>query len=140
MNASAKTVFICFSVTILLCHFNKCKSTETRLDCKANKQFLRCVYETKTDILKPTPNPQFNLSSMKYAVNMTTSNFSKACLQNKVCTVKILLCYIGDQLQAEWRHCYNQEEMQVLQAAYGYLDSVRQIPMEFDLEEFSSLA
>ncbi|CAH8826574.1 unnamed protein product [Trichobilharzia szidati] len=140
MNASVKTVFICFSVTALLCLLNGCESTGTHTECEARKQFETCLNKTKSDILKPTPHPQFDLSSMKYAVNMDSSDFMNECTQNKICTVKTLLCYLGDQVHAEWKHCYDEEEMQLIQTSYEYLESVKHTPMEFDVEKFSNLA
>nr|CAH8824085.1 unnamed protein product [Trichobilharzia regenti] len=138
-NASVKTVFVCFSVTVLLCLLNECKSNETHTECEARKQFETCLNKTKSDILNPTPNPEFDLSSMKDAVNMDSSDFMGKCTEDKICTVKTLLCYLGDQLKAEWKHCYDEEETHLIQTAYEYLESVRHTPMEFDLEKFSNL-
>ncbi|CAH8826571.1 unnamed protein product [Trichobilharzia szidati] len=134
MNASVKTVFICFSVTVLLCLLNECKSTGTHTECEARKQFETCLNKTKSDILKPSRS-QWVLSSMRYTVDMSNTQFIKECTQDKICTVKTLLCYLGDQLQAGQKHCYDEKRIQQLQSAYYYLESIRHTPMEFDAEK-----
>nr|CAH8820219.1 unnamed protein product [Trichobilharzia regenti] len=140
MNASLKSVFICFSVTVLLCLFNECKSTETQTLCEPFKRFEICANKARSDILNPTADPEFDLSSMQHAANMNIADFQRECIKNKVCMVKTHLCYLSEQLQPEYNHCYNKEELQALWTAHGYLISVRHTPTEFDMEKFITSA
>nr|CAH8833727.1 unnamed protein product [Trichobilharzia regenti]CAH8833730.1 unnamed protein product [Trichobilharzia regenti]CAH8833733.1 unnamed protein product [Trichobilharzia regenti] len=140
MNASLKSVFICFSVTVLLCLFNECTSTETNSQCENVRRFVECLNRTKSDIHNETANLEFDLSSMQHAANMNTADFVRECKRNNVCIVKTHLCYLGEQLRDEWRHCFSEEEIRVLQIAYSHMNNLRNTPNQFNLENFVSLA
>ncbi|CAH8472215.1 unnamed protein product [Heterobilharzia americana] len=95
------------------------------------RKFLRFVFVTATSFL--------NVSSMKYALNMSDIKFMKECSLNKRCILRVLLCYHGNQLESKWSHSFKRDEIKKTEEMWKYLRSVRHTPMNFSLETYNAI-
>ncbi|CAH8466124.1 unnamed protein product [Heterobilharzia americana] len=120
-----------------MCHLHICSVIVKKPKWDPKKQFKACRNRTKGKIL--TPTSFLNVSSMKYALNMSDIKFMKECSLNKRCILRVLLCYHGKQLESKWSHSFKRDEIKKTEEMWKYLRSVRHTPMNFSLETYNAI-